>query len=486
MKKVMKHYTALLLIIYTLSVCSCQQEQAIEDVTGSISDASASSEAAASNRLPELDFDGKEFRIMTFDPATLTWARAELDIAEQTGDIMDDAIYDRNRAVEERLNIEIVQLTRPYGDNDLAKMRQWIMSGDDLFEVGMEFVNNSRTLAMEGLLVDYGDLKYVDLSREWWCQDLNRSTSLAGKHYLVYGDYSISTHDNTSVLIFNKELYNDLAFDESLYDIVERGEWTYDEMNEKLSAAVADLNGDSVMDESDRYGYVSEAKEVLPSFWVAAGETTIDKDASDIPCFQLDQDVRFADVIDGIFDLMLNGNHWYNITNVDNGLVSDIFINNQALLSHATLFAVEKLRDMDSDFGIIPYPKYDTEQTEYYSRVGGGQFGVIPLTNSDLDFTGAVMEALSSESRMSVIPAYYNIALTSKYSRDDESAGMLDIIFQNRVYDLGDTFWVTLLRDGIFRKMMTNGDRNLASAIQSVKSQVEASIAETIEGILNN
>jgi glucan phosphorylase len=36
-----------------------------------------------------------------------------------------------------------------------------------------------------------------------------------------------------------------------------------------------------------------------------------------------------------------------------------------------------------------------------------------------------------------VIPTYYDVALTTKYARDDESADMLDIIKQGKIYDLG-------------------------------------------------
>ena len=448
----------------------------------SVDDTSGAAADPAADDLPStLDFGGKEFRIMTFDQSSLTWARSVMDVAEQSADTISDAIYHRNRAVEERLNVKITELTRNYGDNDLQKMRNWIMSDEDPFEVGMEFVGNSRTLAEEGLLVDYNDLQYVDLDKEYWCHDLNSSTSILGKRYLVYGDYSLSTHDNTSVLIFNKKLYEDLNFGDNMYSLVRDGKWTFDTMGVRMTAASTDLNGDSVMDDQDRYGYVASSKEVLPSFIISGGEMTIRKDEQDVPYLAMDGNSHFAEVFGAIFDLVWTDNRWYDTNGNGDGVVSKIFENGNALYSHTTLYSIETLRAMDTDFGIIPYPKYEESQAEYYSRVGGGMFGVIPNTNRDLDMTGAVLEALCSEARKTVIPAYYDIMLSYKLTRDSDSAEMIDTIFANRVYDLGDTFWVALIRDGQFASMMQRNKRDIASTIERIRGSVNNAIDKTVE-----
>lgn len=65
---------------------------------------------------------------------------------------------------------------------------------------------------------------------------------------------------------------------------------------------------------------------------------------------------------------------------------------------------------------------------------------VIPKSATDTIRTGWILEALAAESRYTVIPAYYDIVFKDKYSRNEESVDMLDIIFSSLVYDLGELY----------------------------------------------
>jgi hypothetical protein len=127
------------------------------------------------------------------------------------------------------------------------------------------------------------------------------------------------------------------------------------------------------------------------------------------------------------------------------------------------------MRNTDVDFGILPYPKYDDTQERYYSRVSYYNPTLVPKTNSDLEFTGCILEALMCESENTVVPAYYEIALKTKYSRDDESSAMLDFIFSTRVVDIGDTTLCDKIRDGFMAGMYESDNRSLSSKIASTE-----------------
>ena len=101
-------------------------------------------------------------------------------------------------------------------------------------------------------------------------------------------------------------------------------------------------------------------------------------------------------------------------------------------------FASKYLRDFETDYGIIPYPKWDEKQEEYYTMVDGGHEGIaIPVSVADPDFVGTITEALNAESYKRTIPVYYDIVLKTKGSRDEESVTMLDMIFDGRIFDFG-------------------------------------------------
>ena len=95
-------------------------------------------------------------------------------------------------------------------------------------------------------------------------------------------------------------------------------------------------------------------------------------------------------------------------------------------------------RAMEPDFGIIPYPKYDETQSNYYSMSDGAHtIMAIPKTITDIERNSIIIEALNAESYKQVIPAYYEIALKVKYSRDEESFAVLDILLDGRTFDFG-------------------------------------------------
>jgi hypothetical protein len=154
------------------------------------------------------------------------------------------------------------------------------------------------------------------------------------------------------------------------------------------------------------------------------------------------------------------------------------------LVNYVNAALNDEMREMKTDFGILPYPKYDESQKDYYSRIEGCEMSGIPNTVTDKARTSAVIEALASISATTVEPAYYDIVLKSQAARDNDSSEMLDIIFANRVFDLGDTIWCDTLRDGVFETMFMQDDRNLSSKLDSVTPVLESKIQDSVEAFM--
>ena len=472
--------TALFLLIALLaSSCGATENPLPAETSGDLTSTDAPETAESLDLPSDLNYGDAEFTFLTNDPSKMTWANPQLDVENSTGDVLNDAIYSRNRRVEELLKVKISGVE---DDSYTTTVKSMILAGDDTYDIVQLNDRDGLTFAQEGLIYSINDLKYVNLDKPWWSQTLNSALSIGNKQYFAYGDYNLTTYDYTHVLVFNKDVAEKYSLG-NIYDTVFEGKWTFDTYAELSKKTTHDLNGDSKMDDNDIYGLLSQPKHVLPCFWIGAGVESVKKNSDDIPVFDLDKNEKFREVIEKIFGITWDDGTWYKDEggrNDDNSL-SEMFASGHSLFLDTSFFSISNLRDMDSDFGIIPYPKFDESQTNYYSRVEGGMVTIIPKTNEKLEMTGAVLEALAYESRQLVIPAYDDIALKGKYARDPESIEMLDLIFAGRIYDLGDTYWCQVLRDGIFQDMFRTNNRDYSSIVAGVKPKIESEIQKTIE-----
>ena len=136
---------------------------------------------------------------------------------------------------------------------------------------------------------------------------------------------------------------------------------------------------------------------------------------------------------------------------------------------------------MEQDFGIIPFPKYDEAQENYRTVTAQtGNVIALPVTVTDPDRSALIVEAMAAESVETVRPAFYDVCLTGKYVRDDESSDMIEIILDNKVYDLGYIFNI-----GSFRSTLQNLEKayssDVASAITSIESKMQQALDDQME-----
>ena len=110
---------------------------------------------------------------------------------------------------------------------------------------------------------------------------------------------------------------------------------------------------------------------------------------------------------------------------------------------------------------------------------------MIPITVTDFERTGIIIEALSAESMYVLTPAYYEISLKTKYSRDNESQEMLDIIFASTVFDLGNIFdW-----GGVYSlpgTLTENSSTDFSSRYKKIEKSAIKNMEKTIEQYMSN
>jgi len=429
--------------------------------------------------LPEKDFEGYTF---TFFAHRIDYAGdwigdgdpRELVANEENGEPINDAVYRRNRTIEDKYNITIKMVTN---SNDSATLKKAVSSGDSTYDAAVIFNNLVPSVVTAGLLVNTDKLSYIDLSKPWWDPAVN-AMSIDHKNYLMSGDLLILDNEATNVLLFNKDLMANLGIDLP-YNLVKEGKWTMDKLNEMVKGAAKDLNGDGVMDSTDQWGF-GTFNDTLHAFLVSGGGALAVKDANDIPYMDFTSQRNLL-VLDKAMNLLYNTEYVVNQQSKNGFDTHKAFQENRIVFLWGRMHLVEYYRAMESNFGIVPLPKYDESQDKYYSLVNpytGVLLGV-PGSSSDLDRTSIILEALSAESKYTLQPAYYNVVLQGKYVRDDESAEMLDIIFGSRVYDIGAVYsFGSVFND--FNNLAATNDRNITSYYDKKSGAMQKAIDKVV------
>ena len=475
--KAKKSLTLLLaLLMFTGTFASCGESTANADpsetTAGTQTEAPSAEETEAetepeiSDNLPEKDFEGYDYRMFVRDQG----GRGISLIAEElTGDLLNDIVFNRNLAVADRFNINIsfAYSADEYGTDCTPS----ILAGDDAYDLLAPHGRFAFEIALQGLTYEWNLLPYVNLDQPWWDKGARESFTIHDKLYTTSGDICYLSLGQTMCLLFNKNLFDEYQIAYPYQDVLE-GTWTWDKWEDIINTTTVDLDGDGTINwENDHLGYATSVWGGLINMQFGGGISIVSVTNGEPEISFMTE--RTVEVFDRYFNLIEKG------VNVDIDLGNAFRKGNVAFISAGVHNAVT-YRDMEDDFGIIPFPKY-TEDMEYRSCVEGGtNLFLVPITVSDLERSSIILEALASESYKNLIPQYYEIVLKTKHVRDPESSQIIDILRGSRVYDFG-YYNMTIGLDSIpvnLYQTYGNGD-NLVSFYQS-KEKVAAKMLQKL------
>lgn len=395
----------------------------------------------------DLDFNGDSFRLLV----RADYFQDEFYAEEATGDVVEDAIYKRNSSVEDRLNIKYEVVLRGESANygaELSNIRTDISSGDDAYEAIAGYSVHIVTLMSEGLFTDLNEIEYLDFTQPWWTKSIIEEMTFNDRIFFITGDICMTTTSKAICMYFNKTVAANYNV-EDLYSVVNSGNWTFEKYKSVTSGIYQDINGSSSKDDGDLYGTVMTPYNSVDAFIPAFRQNITEMDeTTGYPVLAFNND-RMVAIVEDIYNLMYEteGVHVPRNTLEDLATCESIFMDDRALFCMWEFTACDVFRDMESDFGIIPYPKFDDNQESYGTYMQDGHSLIcVPVTNTKRDMTGACIEALAAESYRTVTPAYFEVALQIKYSRDEESIQTLQIIKDNIKYNFGyvylsNAFW---------------------------------------------
>jgi hypothetical protein len=431
--------------------------------------------------LPQIDFEGREFNIIAVEVTENIRFYEHFTSEEQNGEPINDALYTRRLNIEEKFNINI-KTTHNSAPGETA--RKSILAGDGLYDLIADTMFVFSTMTNRKILADLYNVPYIsdDLDKPWWDQSLKRDLSINGKLFFNAGDIVMKDKLRLAIMYFNKDMFKSFGI-EYPYQYVYDGKWTIDKLIEITKGFNLDLNGDGIMDQYDQWGLMSEWENGLHMF-MAAGQRTVSLNSDGVPEITMNTP-KAIEVIQRVLDICTDGVTLFHADTIkDSGNIwykaSEYFQENRFLMRTSVLEPIVRdLRAMPTDFGILPYTKYDEQQENYYSNVkGDGIFIAIP-DNTDIEFAGLITEAMAYESSTTLMPAFYDLCLTSKILRDNESEGMLDIIFNNRVYDIGSLYNIGVLPNLIYN-LVNSGKTDFVSQFEKSQGAIESALEKFI------
>ncbi len=439
MKRIMSLALTILLLSSVVMTASCGDDAAKSAETTAPT-ASATETQATDNSvfdlaaeranlkadLPDVNFDGREYRVYDSsqqDGNHIAYYYTE----EQNGEVVNDAVYAANLAILDSYGAVISPIDTGYGLGDQQiGIRRIIDAGEDAFEIAFGHDMLIPIMSLDGVFLNILDIPYINTDNPWWSQQGIKDFTVNDVCYMGLGYFTYMGLSTSRILYINEDLAEEYSIPLP-YEDVFAGTWTLDKLIGMTKDFYEDLNGNSQKDKDDLYGYITEA--YLALYMENFDINVIGKDSDGNLINNIDVNKMTA-AIEKLYSWLWesDGAHIHDI-NDWNAFPYDAFTNGKLLIGHYYLRSMLSLvRETEISYGLLPMPKYDDNQENYIGTWYEFPF-VFPITmpEENKEFAGIITEAMCLEGYKKVFPAYYEVALQSKYF-ERESVEMLQLI----------------------------------------------------------
>lgn len=463
----MKNFTrvlALILAVLTLLAVfvACDQgNEGGEGGSGNVENEGYDINGRLNDRLPDLNYKGEEINVMYWSDVE----NLEFEVESVTGNNVSDAIFDRNNRIEDRLNVDLVWNGVPGNANNRTGFVRMVQSyadaGTGSADIIATYSRTAGTLAVQGLLIDLATIKdsYVDLEMPWWPSQMVETVSFGNaggtSYYFLTGDISTNVLHMMHCIYINKDLLTRLGGNiDDVYKMVYDGKWTLDALIELTAGAYQDLDGDNAKSRGDRYGLTGRSY-VLDAFYIGSNMKYIDSNQEAGKSLSVSKDFSSAKTVKLVRKLgqQFAGDDWITekfASEPDfDSTISDIgiFVDGHALVvqQHAQMAEKSVVGKAKFKYGVLPMPKYDEKQVNYYTSVGNPHtlYGLFVGLNSrgDMDKTlqmmSAVLECWASEGYRLTTPEIFEVNMQLKYSEGQDETNMFEYVRMGVTMDMG-------------------------------------------------
>ncbi|MBQ9780045.1 MAG: hypothetical protein IJW00_03775 [Clostridia bacterium] len=441
----------------------------------------------ALDRLTDIDWGGDDFCILFVSDIAgyAEEVEAEAEASDQTSSaVINDAVYERNILFEDRCHLTFVPSpTTTAGVTTQVSAECQTNAGDYALITAPASI--TAKMATSGYLYNYLEMA-IDYEKPWWDPG-TLDFALDGNIFFMNGAHNIVDDDVTFVFMFNKTLQQEAKIEDP-YTTVRNGDWTLDHFNTIIQSVSADSDGNGVWDEKDTYGFSAPSSIGNTLFYGAGLRYVANSRDMDYPELALSNQLeKAAQVLEKAQAIVHENNSSYVAKPGNEPFSRDIFVQERGLFyCEAASYLRALNQTMEGDYGVVPVPKFDKEQPNYLTWTHDiGSTLSIPtsivdeIENQQFE---EVLEAYVVLSYKLVKPAYYDTMLTSRNVRDPDSAEMLDLIFQNRTYDMA-MYFTDLGFSSLFSDCVIGNTDNFSSKYTSNSKRFDRQIQNILKHI---
>ena len=432
--------------------------------------------------LGAFDFGNEKFKVLSVASREGTYTT--FDVPEDyQGDQVDDAVYSRNRIIEQRFNVVFDGYTA--GDEGgtpgytvcYNRLRQEALAPTENWDLIMLINRDAYTAIQEEMICLPSELKHIDMSKDYYLRDVNDALTIDGVPLFAYSDESVYTFERSVCIVFNQSEVTSLGMEDP-YALVKSGDWTYQKMFEMVKSATRmDADGKTAF-----YGCSGMSDYTATSYWFGCGQTMLTTTNGNTGMrFSIGTSEAIIKITEEILALVDGGQMELKGWEGSDEKWIGTFKDGRALFQNNIVGKVRLLRNVkDWDYGVLPYPKYSETQDHYYSRVVDAWLHVVPKSCSDIDRASVILEALASGSSQYVFPAYYEKVLKYQIMRNPQDIEMLELIRAHRTFDLADVTWAKEIRMDLVSKVFMDRTMAVSAYGNSMVYTVNASLVKPL------
>ena len=447
MKRLITLLLAVLMCASALFGCSKEEDKESETLNINLDE--------IDDGIGEYDFEGADFTILT---------RKETNyehLGDMAGDSVSQKVYERNQTVMERFNVNIktVEMIGDYEQREafITALRAENMSPTGAYDLVSTHNVYLGWTGVEGIAADLTKLPEIDLTKDYWNQNLYNELNINGACYMMIGDIAHTLYEYISVMFVNTNVLTNNNIIEGgmdgLYNLVEEGKWTW--------GTVYEMSKDYGIGQEDTYGLVMNIHAMRAAF-IAQDAYIYDRDESTGLLYMKDAaDEHLINAVQNLSKFFARENSYFTKDwGTGSTDLNPIFADGKTLFYPQTLGESKAFMEtMGGGYSVLPLPKFDEFQSDYYTITADNVTGVMVMTSTkDKTMSGVITQALCMYGQQLVTPEYYERVLKYRYNDDPRSVEMLDKIRDSLTIQPVGTYYDTGIDSDMFRDIVMLGE----------------------------